>query len=197
MRTIVSLLLFACVGATSFGQGTVLFSTCPFAPATNTVTGQPIPAGIEWSAQLFYGPAGSSESQLIPFTNAPAHFAVAGYIFQSTAYYTDPGVVNGGAFAAVQVRIWSSILGNDWNSAYGSWLSLGYDVWRHGVAKSNVGLIQTGNPNAAPPGLPASLRGGNPGEIGLRPFSFTPIPEPSVLALALGGALFFLWHRPR
>lgn len=187
--TIIAAFAVACLAAR--GQGTIAFSTYNFAGATNMVTGQPIPAGDEWSAQLYYGPAGSSWDQLVPCTNAPIHFALPGYIL-GQAYYTG---VPSGAYAAVQVRIWSTILGNDWDSAFARWLSGTPDVWTTGVAKSNVGLIRTGNPNAQPPGLPAFLRGNQEGEIGIRPFSFVPIPEPSVVALGLIGALIFLCRR--
>lgn len=191
MKAILLLSLLSVCSFSAHAQGRVNFSTYNFAPVTNLLTGQLIPSGSGWWAQLYYGSYGASDSQLIAVTNPPVHFAIDGYILTSTPYYTDPAIVAGGAFGSFQVRVWTADLGDNWDQAYNSWLSgpcCGI------LGKSNVGTIATANADAFPPAPPASLKGTGLGEIGIRPF-YVGLPEPGVLALGLAGALALLWFR--
>ena len=182
--------LLSVCGFNAQAQGTVIFSTFPFAPVTDQMTGQRIPSSA-WLAQLYYGPAGASESQLISVANPPANLVTDGFVTSGTRF-TDPAVVAGGSFGTFRVRLWSAILGPTWETAYPIWLS-GF-VSEGKLGKSNLGLIRTGDPDGSPPESAASLQGIRPGEIGIQPFTVG-IPEPGIWALGLVSALTALWFR--
>lgn len=194
MKAILLIFAFSLACCSAHAQGKINFSTFNFAPCTNQNTGTLMPTGPGFWAQLYYGPAGAREDQLISVTNAPVHFAVAGYILNATPYYTDPAVVPGGAFGTFQVRAWEAVLGDTWETAYANWLSGPPGPL---LTKSNLGLIRTADANADPPQTPASLAGNGPGEIGIRRFFGQPLPEPGTLALGLAGTLALLWFRRR
>lgn len=193
MKTIllITAISAACCGA--HAQGKINFSTFNFAPVTNMWTSSLVPAGPGWWAQLFYGPAGATEQQLITVTNAPVHLAIAGYVLNTTPYYTDPAVVPGGAFGTFQVRVWEALLGDNWETAYANWLA---QPPGGRLGKSNLGIIRTADANADPPQTPASLAGTGPGEVGIRAIPIS-IPEPGTVALGLAGALALLWPQRR
>lgn len=182
------LLVLAPVGASA--QGLINFATIGVgvnAPLTNVITGQRVPAGNTFLAQLYYGPAGVTEPwSLISVTNPAVGFAVDGFILAGTRL-TDPAVVAGGQVGTFQVRVWEATLGADWEQAYVNWISSpapGLMGW------SSLIQVKTGARDSVPPDSPALL-------VGLQPFYLGPVPEPGTALLGLLGAGGLLWWRKR
>lgn len=190
MRILLTFLLLSGLGADSFAQGIIYFGTFNFAPVTNQLTGQLIPAGPDWWAQLYYGREGAGEDELIAVTNSPVHFAVDGYILNSSPYYTDAAVVPAAALGNFQIRVWAASLGDSWEQAYSGWLN---GPCCGALGKSNVGTVWTADPYSVTPGAPSGLLSWGPNPI--RGFVAAPVPEPGVLALGLAGAIALRWHR--
>jgi hypothetical protein len=158
------------------------------APITNYVTGQRI-TGPDYFAQLYYGMSWATESQLVPLTNPPAVVNSLGYITTGSGggtRYTDPAILPGGVLGSFQVRVWSAVLGQSWEMALSTWLS--GTGWPFDpaivVAKSELVLA---TPTIAP--TPPALL------VGLKPFAYVPIPEPTVLALGTAGLLVLVLRR--
>jgi hypothetical protein len=154
------------------GQGRVIFNTIGAgvnAPATNFLTLQRV-EGIDFLAQLFYGPVGTDENALISVTNPPAHFGTGGlrgYI--DSASGGGIRVLDGiseGAPAVVQVRAWDASLGADYATAYQNWLtSDGTKV----LGRSKFAQLTAGTSTSATP-----LTVLNPGFF---LFPFPPVPD--------------------
>lgn len=172
-----SLVVGSCLS--SFGQGAVVFKN--FGSGSNgSITpiafvydsdGTTKLSGTGYSAQLFYGAAGSVEGSLVglPATSSFLTGAQAGLFGSPTL--TIPGVAIG-ATAVLQVRVW--------NNAGGTITS--YDAAAIKGASSLVS-IALGDPGSTTPGAVPTL-------VGLT--SFTVVPEPATLALAGIGGLGLL-----
>lgn len=195
MKKLILTIVLSCAVVGAFAQGKVNFSTFNFAAASSGPTGQLIPTGPAYWAQLFYGPSNTTDwAALTQMTNNPVHFALAGYVFQSLPYYTDNAIVRGGDFGVFQVRAWAAVLGDTWSVAYNAWLTGPADNARI-LGKSNLATIKTADATITPPATPASLQGKNAGEMGVLPFTLDPVPEPGVLALGVLGLVALLWRR--
>lgn len=176
----------------SFGQGAINFSTFGGgvdAPVTNLMTGQRV-SGTDWLAQLYYGMPGGNEFAMVTFTNQPAYFgsgAAAGYITAGSGggiRYINPAVVSPGATTAFQLRVWSAVLGNNWEEAHANWLSGTYAAGV-GVGRNYPILTRTSASEIEPPQLLLGMQGF---------YAYVPlgIPEPGTGWLAsLGLAVFF------
>ena len=199
MRTALLLLLFGWSVAESVAQGKVQFSTYSFAPVTNLITGQLVPTGTDWWAQLYYGRYDVPDDRLlISATNAPVHLTITGFVhINVTAYYTDPAVIPGGAWGTFQVRVWEAVLGNSWDVAFANWQSDDPMYSGKALGKSNLALITTCDANAVPPCNPARLNQTYGGQIPIQAFNVGPIPEPTMLALGLMGILALRCYRRR
>lgn len=192
MKKILLTLTASLMAVGAFAQGKVNFSTFNFAGATNGNTGALVAAGNGFWAQLYYGRPTDSETSLVSVTNAPVHFAVAGYILNSSPYYTDNSIVAGGTLGKFQVRAWEASLGNTWEVARQAWLT-GPAGPLLGV--SNEGIIATADGGAVPSQTPAPLSGSTGLQTPIRPFTLSPVPEPSVVALGALGLAAVLWRR--
>lgn len=185
MKTLLIGAAITMMTAVGYSQGTVVFGTTALQSATNIVTGQRVPTGPGFLAQLYYGGASATEAQLISVTNAPVNFAVAGRIIAGTRY-TDPAIVAGGATGTFQIRAWESALGANYETAFANYSS---GAAGPVLGKSALFQVVTGNPNSIPPGaataFPASLNG----------FYLTPVPEPTVIALGALGLAALLYRR--
>ena len=155
-----------CLGSI-FAQGTINFANLVVVDGVRLVdapvsySNGALVSGPEFAAQLYAGRGFSSLSPVAlssPFLSG----AEAGYFSGGTR--TIDWVLPGQA-VLVQVRVWQLSTGPTWETA----------IQR---AESVTMTIQTGGLNGAPP---ANL-------IGLPPFGFIAIPEPSTLALLLLGA---------
>jgi len=152
---------------------------------TINYAGVPLAGGTNFTAQLWYGPAGSAEAALQAVTAAPGtvqfrtQATLQGFITPNVSAAT----LNGIAFdstAALQVRVWDN-RGGTINS------------WAEALARSQTDPtyatgfsdIFTSPVLVAPPNTPPNM-------VGLQSFSLTVVPEPSVIALgalALGALL--------
>ncbi len=186
MKTLHLLWLLVLAPVSVSAQGLINFATIGVgvnAPLTNMITGQRVPAGNTFLAQLYYGPAGiTDQSSLISVTNPPVGFASAGFVNAGTRY-TDPAVVAGGQVGTFQVRAWEATLGANWELAYANWLfsaNPGVMVW------SSLIQVKTGSNDSNPPVSAANLVG----------ISFT-VPEPATTLLGLLGAGVLLWWKQR
>jgi hypothetical protein len=136
--------------------------------------------GPRYMAALLAGPAANRLSQIA--TTPYVSGAGAGYF--AGGVQTIPGVA-GGSPALILIEAWDTAAGSTFPLAQNS-LSPGSWAWSNNGTPFSV---TTGDPNASPPGLPATL-------TGLTSFSFN-VTEPSVLALAVLGAATTLVFRRR
>jgi hypothetical protein len=151
---------------------------------TNSLTGQPVPAGTTFLAALYYAPVSITDPALFGQTGAASGFL-------------QPGYFNGGArsFPAsdtwynVQVRIWESAYGGSYEEAVAAREMNGRAALR---AESNVFSVLSGGgispPGCSNPILPPQLI-----QSGLQPMVVA-VPEPAMLGLGLMsiGALWWL-----
>jgi hypothetical protein len=195
------------LAASAFGQGQIFFNNRgtvgaavygvnPAAPAvrlsgnsttnggTLNYSGIPLVNSSNFTAQLWYGPAGTAMGALVanatpqgtvPF-RAPGSFD--GFVQQTAAAAT----LNGIAFdstAAIQMRVWDNRGGTITSWAAAITAQANDPTLAMGFSDVFTSLPLVGPPNA-PPGM-----------TGLQSFNLTVVPEPSVIALgALGlGAL--------
>jgi hypothetical protein len=186
MKTLHLLWLLVLAPVSVFAQGQINFANIGVgvnAPVTNMLTGERVPAGNTFLAQLYYGPAGLTESwSLISVTNPAVGFAAPGFVVAGTRY-TDPSVVAGGQVGTFQIRVWEATLGSNWEQAYLNWISSpapGLMGW------SSLIQVKT----TAVPDSPAFL-------VGLPPIYLGPVPEPGTAVLGLVGAGILLWWRKR
>jgi hypothetical protein len=168
-------------------QGQINFNTLGagvYAPVTNVLTGDRVPAGNTFLAQLYYGPAGLTESwSLISVTNPAVGFAALGFVVAGVRY-TDPAVVAGGQVGTFQIRVWEATLGTNWEQAYLNWISSpapGLMGW------SSLIQVKT----TVVPDSPAFL-------VGLPPIYLSPVPEPATALLGLlGVGILLRWVKLR
>ncbi len=159
MKPIISTIVTFVAAANVAAAGTINFSTAAAgvdAPITNASTSALVPAGSSFLAQLYYGPAGTTdESALISVTNQPSGFIVNGYVINSLPVETESAVVAGGVNGVFQVRAWDAALGSTYELARSNWLA--NTPPGKVLGKSLLITVRTGNPAADPPELPASL----------------------------------------
>lgn len=171
MKKLVILAAALVMSVSAYAQGTVLFNNLNPAAGVNApvfnVGGTDRLSGSQFKAQLW---AGASEATLAPVAVADFRTGTgAGYFVGGST--TVPGIA-GGNSAVIQVRAWDSATGADFNSA--------------GLKGSSKSFTVTLGGAGNPPSLPAAL-------VGLESFSL--VPEPSTIALALVGAAALLFRR--
>jgi len=205
MKNLAVIAIASLISASAFGQGQIFFNNRvvgtvvapvygvnPAAPTvrisgnattnggTANYTGIPLVSGTNFSAQVFYGPAGSAmgalqasaASTIVPFRTTAA---TGGFIQNQAAAVT----LNGVPFdttAAIQMRVWDNRNGT-------------ITSWAQAIADPTVATgfsdIFTSQTLAGPPNSPPQM-------VGLTSFNLTVVPEPSVIALgalALGALL--------
>lgn len=178
-------LAITAVTVSSLAQGTIDFNTRNLANNVDAkvfnVDGVTGLGGDGFTAQLFTGPAGSTEDQLVAVPGTATFrtsAAGAGYI---NPVGTVVAAQAGGALVSVQLRVWDNQGGTltSWDDA----------VLVANSGKSAIFEITLGNPTAEPPTPAAAL-------AGLQNFALVAIPEPSTYALlALGAAALFFRRR--
>jgi len=192
-KLVIASLALAFASTLAFGQGQISFLSRGGgvdAPVTNIVTGQRV-SGTGYLAQLYYGPAGASESSLVTFGGTTAaNFAtatLAGYVITSTGGgvrtvdLSIPGVVAGQP-TSFQLRAWEASLGATWELAFPAWQSgaAGPVLGKSAIisTKTSATIAETAQPL-----------------LGLQGFNLTPVPEPSVIALGALGLAALLYRR--
>jgi len=151
-------------------------------------TGHPLLAGTGFTAQLWGGPAGTPEGQLVLCDNGSTVFrtgAGAGYVVPLAVAAQVPNAPAGpGSRATLQLRVW-----DNQNGTITSWAQvLGGRGVARGVSDVFTPGFELGGATVLPPNL-----------IGLTSFNLVgepPVPEPSVIALGACG-LALLLHRFR
>lgn len=157
-----------------------------FPPGTANYTGFPKLDGSRYRAELWAGPAGTTDpNALVAATGySSAGFrtgAAAGYWTTSTDAAVIPGVGEG-AIATLQVRVWDTTTGTSYANATSKGSSSLF-------ASAPLGGV------SAPPNLGFTVAGNY---VGLQSFNITgaAIPEPSSFALAgLGAAALLIFRR--
>jgi hypothetical protein len=172
MKKLLSIAALLAVALSASAQGTVTF--------VNRVSGTPLDApvfdvdtvtrlaGSGFMAQLYAGTSADSLTAVgtpVPFRTGVA----AGYV--SATDVQVPGIA-GGATAFVAMRAWSTASGATYEAA--------------GIRGSSAPIQITLGGAGSPPSTPASL-------TGLQSFSL--VPEPSTIALAVLGGLGLLLRR--
>jgi hypothetical protein len=154
------------------------------APIYDLTVGGTMLAGTNYLAQLYTGPAGTTEDKLVP-TGSVVDFRTglaSGYLNVGTdGSRSIPNVVPGD-LAVVQVRAWTANAGATYESALVS------SAPGAKAGKSSPVLVQT---KASAIELPVNM-------VGLSSFAITAVPEPTMLAIgAVGFALLALRSRGR
>lgn len=180
-KLLIGTLVLGVSSAVAFGQGALFFSNLGSSPGglvnakiyqMDGVTGL---EGTGYTAQLFYGVAGTAADALTPLADPLNNFntgALAGY-FSTSPSVSIPGIADG-ADAAILLKVWDNNGGaiTDFDSASMK-------------GQSDVLTITLGN--AQVPGTIPRLEGLT---------SFALVPEPSTFALlALGAGALFLRRR--
>jgi hypothetical protein len=182
MKKLIALVATLAVGATAFGQGSILFNnvgTGVNSPVRDQ-NGVVIPAGVGFTVELFAGATADSLSAVTGTTT----FVAPGTFLGSQRVLTG---LAPGSYPFFEVRVWEN-QGGTFTS---------YEAARDGLAQfgssnpfqlagTTTGL---GNPTGVPPSPAPAL-------VGMPSFNLTVIPEPSTYALlALGAAALFLRRR--
>ena len=172
MKKLLVLTSILALSGSALGQGTVNFVNFGAGLDGRVSTAAGMMAGSDYWGQLWAGPTADSMAAVgVPVA------------FRNTSAGAPSGIVNGGSVtidsiaaggaAFVQLRAWAAASGSSWDEAVSQAV---YEAGQSGT----INLPNTGNPNAAPPGLPVAL-------TGLQPFQLEVIPEPSTWALLLLG----------
>lgn len=179
MKSLVVALLVCSVGSwAAFAQGTVNFANIGVGLNAPVFLNDGVTkAGADYSAALLAGPSASNLAQIA--TTPLLSGTSAGYFLGGAQ--TIPTVTGGGT-AWVLVEVWNSALYSSFPAA------LAGNTPNAAMESAGFSVV-TGNPNAVPPGLPATL-------TGLRFSGFT-VPEPSefVLTAIAVAMVFFVRHR--
>jgi hypothetical protein len=213
MKKLAAIAVASIVAVSAFGQGQVFFNNrvvgsvvapvygpnpaSPTARVSGNATtnggtvnysGYPLIAGgTNYTAQLWYGPAGTGQGALVPVTDATGYVpfrttaATAGFIQAPAGAATLSGI-DFGAAAALQMRVWDNRGGTitTWAEALvrqqaDPTLAAGF---------SDIITVTTVSPPNTPPNM-----------VGLTSFSLTVVPEPSVIALGVLGLGALLLRR--
>jgi len=189
MKKIILTIAFASFVSIGFTQGYVNFANDTASYITNAVTGQRVPTGTAFLAQLYYGAAGATEGQLVSVTNAPVNFGLAGRV-TGGGRFLNSATVAGGASGTFQIRAWEAVLGNTWEAALPNWESGGNFAGKV-LGKSGLIQVKSADGSAVPLPTPAALSGLTPFSLN----SFVVVPEPGVLALLALGVVGLIWRR--
>lgn len=171
MNKLVAVLFVCALGSLAAdAQGTVNFQN--IAPNLNVpvlLSDGTTKAGVGYSAALLAGPTATSLSQIA--TTPLLTGAQAGYFLGGVQSIP---TVPGGGTAFILIEVWNSAM-------YPSFAAAQVSPQANAWGWSNYGIpfaVNTGNPNAIPPGFPATL-------TGLTTFQMAVlIPEPSFIALS-------------
>lgn len=202
-----SLALSLAVGA--YAQGTVVFNNngtgyrAPvYAPQVgaasqsllgNTATGTPagtqvytggLLVGSGYTAQLFAGPAGTTDANLLVGAAALVTFRTGSASgFTSSATATLANVPKDAAAAVFQIRVWDNSSG-----LYASWAEA-FPAWQSGAIAAGMGNLFTVNAIGGDLNTPPSL-------VGQQSFNIYLVPEPGTIVLAgLAAASLLIFRR--
>jgi hypothetical protein len=176
LMTLAATMVFA---GSVFGQGQVTMANnaTSLIRLNDAVTGAAVAIG-SISFQLYFGPAGTPEANLVPLLPIAGTSAVLAGRIANTAIDVPLGVVPAGGTATFQIWAWQS-----------SFASYAAAVAGGGGTGKSVLFNSATSAAGPPPPPPISLAGLYPG------FAVT-IPEPSTFALAgLGAAALLLFRR--
>lgn len=179
--------LAAALAGTALGQGTVISANNSNSRITNVLTSAPVPAGTTFQVALYYLPDTGVPPSLWGgiwgpnpgwiMLGAAVNIGPAAGLYQ-IGTRTTPSTTPPGGAAWFQVRVWEAAFGTTFDEAWNNPILIG----GRGMVGfiSNVMNVTTGDPTTTPMGIP-----GRANPIGFIPL----IPEPSVAALVLAGAV--------
>jgi len=208
MKKLAAIAIATVLTASAFGQGQIFFNNRGTVGAAvygvnpnaatvrlsgNSTTnggtvnyaGIPLLSGTNYTAQLWYGPAGTPEDGLQPLNTAQGTVTFRpagsfnGFILQTAAAATLAGIPFDST-AAIQMRVWDNR-----NGAITSWAQALATRGTDPTLATGFSDVFTSLALVGPPNTP-------PGMTGLQSFNLTVVPEPSVIALgalALGALL--------
>jgi len=180
---------FAAITALAQGQGTIAFGNS--ALTRIRITGPTM--GDSFFIGAFYGPAGSTQEYLLPAPSL-ATIATDGVMVNAPSVFALPGT-EAGQVVSLQIRVWETALGSDWESVCRNYGFLAATDVRQ------VTLAPTAGPGAV---IWQTATGTFPNRFTpLAQPLFPPfrvhincIPEPSTIALVtLGGLMVFFVRR--
>jgi hypothetical protein len=184
IRALLFLALFLELSVWSQGQVDFRNDRMFMTPADRLVrdsSGAPL-VGESYLAQLYYGPAGATESSLNPVTAAPAGFR--------TITTDGPGTWIGGmrtlsgflpgSEVVLQVRVWDGTVAGNYEAA----AALNFLGTQHGVSEPFAYIV----PPIGPPEFVFYMEG-------FRGFTLVPEPSVGVGFAVLGVGAMLLWQR--
>lgn len=190
MKTISPIILFITAALSSFGEGSILFQNSSLtrvfvetSPGTTTY----VPGGSQFTAELMFAPDSTPRDLFdsvavrvgVTTFSAPGFFS-GGQV--RVASITPPG-----GFGLFQVRVWETAGGSDYRAT----VATGDPDFRAGasdVLRADTDVYILLSVESA---VPRNLV-----EAGLKSFTVTAVPEPSVIALAvLSTGVLLLLHR--
>jgi hypothetical protein len=174
-------------GTIAFGNGTLTRVTVLNSPsvARNATTADGLLIGA------FYGPAGSTQDYLVLAPGLATIGTTDGIMVNAPSVFALPGT-QPGQVVSLQIRMWHSSLGTDWEAVCRANGFLGATDVRQ------VTLAPTAGPGAV---IWQTATGTNPNRFtpltqALGPLNINCIPEPPALAFAaLGGLIVFFVRR--
>lgn len=173
-------------GPWSISGGSLIGNTTSgLPPGTQVYTGGLL-VGSGYTAQLFSGPAGTTDANLLvaAASGGIVTFRTGGAAgFTSTSTATLANVAKDAASAVFQIRVWDNNSG-----LYASW-GQAVPAWQAGLIAAGMGNLFTVNAIGGDLNTPPSL-------VGQQSFNIWLTPEPSTYALlALGGVGLWLCRR--
>jgi hypothetical protein len=140
--------------------------------------------GSGYTAQLFAGPAGTTDANLLVGAAALTTFRTGSASgFTSTTTATLANVAKDAASAVFQIRVWDNTSGQ-----YADWASAS-SAWQAGLIAAGMGNLFTVNAIGGDLNTPPSL-------IGQESFNIYFVPEPSTFVLAgLAAASLLIFRR--
>jgi hypothetical protein len=184
MKKLFVTIVAASIAASAFAQGTVNIGTGAGANTKfiTTHTGAKTDGAAYW-AQLFWANGTVTDDSGLAAAGSPINprTGAAAGVLPSGEIRLD-GVTPAGGVVTLQIRAWSSALGNAHDAAYAAWSSQGPDDSRL-YGRSGLFQVDSANPLEVPTPTPPSIGAAFPGAV------LNPVPEPSTIALGLIGGL--------
>lgn len=194
-KTLVTMLAAAAVVASSYGQGTLTFTTLANQVTKDTAAGNSVQVNVGTGAangqfEILWAPVGTTD--LNSFTLIPGAIVTC----SPTAGRLTGGartIPAGSGFAGIAPGAVVSAVIRGWTGGAASYALAAADQ-AQAVGYSAIFSVDTGDPTSTPAGTPAAITGAG-GFTGIQ-LHYTAVPEPTSMALAgLGAASLLIFRR--